>query len=88
MTIWKEQRGHDGSYQAVPVRVRERNSETGQITWRTHALPEPTAPIAGIEPPNPFFTPLLTFSVGVLVGASAMGVALVVGLHYLSALPH
>lgn len=95
MSAWKEQRGADGSYQAVPARdpaqarrTRDRDPETGNVKWRRHALPAPTEPIAEIEAPKPFFTPWLTFAVGVLVGASTVGAALVIGLQHFAALPH
>lgn len=95
MSAWKEQRGADGSYQAVPVRAAarshrtlERDPETGVRKWRNHTLPEPTAPVADIPAAKPFFTPWLSFAVGVFVGASLMAGALVIGLQHLSALPH
>ena len=95
MTAWKELRGADGSYQAVPVRDKSRltrklelDRDTGVRRWHYVALPEPTAPVADIPAPKPFFTPWLSFTVGVLVGASGMGVALALGLRALSALPH
>lgn len=73
MSAWKEQRGADGSHQAVPARM---------------CPPSPTAPVAEIPAPKPFFTPWLSFVVGVFVGASLMAGALVIGLQRLSALPH
>lgn len=95
MSAWKELRGADGSYQAVPVRdparvhrTRERDPATGVLKWRHHALPEPTAPLADIPAPEPFFTPWLAFTVGVLVGAGTVGAALAIGMQHLAALPH
>ena len=89
MSAWKELRGADGSYQAVPTREDNEQLREAFSNWRTsHVLPAPTRPLADIDSPSPFFTPWLSFTLGVLVGASAVGAALAIGARYLPTLPH